>query len=85
MKRPVVTDLQVLEGFAEPFIVDDAPRDERMAQRWGYHIKQVYALWSKPRFTPYVESGVSQRSGWLTDAGQKRLVELRKLIPEKVP
>lgn len=72
------TDLQVLEGFAEPFIVDGMARDERMAKRWGCHIKQVYAMWDKKRFSGMMDCGVTQRSGWLTEAGIARLEELRK-------
>ncbi len=79
MKRPIVTDQQVLEGFEEPFIMNEIPRDERMARRWGYHIKQVYALWNKPRFARCIQFGVSLRSGWLTLEGKQRLAELRAM------
>lgn len=76
--KPIATDLQVLEGFAEPFEVDGVMRDERMAKRWGCHIKQVYALWDKRRFQGLIDSGVTQRSGWLTDRGEIRLVDIRE-------
>lgn len=78
---PIATDLQVLEGFAEPFRGDEGvPRDERMALRWGCSVKQVYVIWDKKRFSSLYEWGVSQRSGWLTEEGRKRLAELRILI-----
>ncbi len=74
--KPIATDLQVLQGFAEPFMVDDLPRDERMAKRWGVSLRQVYVVWDKPRFGPWIESGVTLRSGWLSPEGKRRLAEL---------
>ena len=75
--QPVATDLQVLEGFEEPFIVNGIPRDERMAKQWGVSIKQVYAVWRKKRFSKLIDEGVTLRSGWLTDEGITRLNTLR--------
>ena len=74
--NPIASDLEVLQGFAEPFIVNNVPRDIRMAQRWGVSIKQVYALWNKKRFDKDIEYGVTLRSGWLTPAGEEKLKQL---------
>jgi len=76
---PMASDIDVLEGFEEEFIVNDIPRDERMAKKWGVSIKQVYELWNKKRFFNFYEYGVSQRSAWLTPEGEQRLKELRNL------
>ena len=77
--KPIATDLQVLEGFEEAFIVDGVPRDERMAIEWGCSVKQVYVLWVKDRFLDLYDYGVSPRSGWLTEKGKKILAELRSV------
>jgi hypothetical protein len=80
--QPIATDLQVLEGFEEPFICDQGiPRDQRMAARWGCSLKQVYAIWHKPRFNRFIDYGMTLRSGWLTDAGWVRLHRLRATEP----
>jgi hypothetical protein len=68
--------MEVLMGFAEPFFVDGVPRDERMALRWGCCIKQVYALWEKPRFRDLIDYGVSLRTGWLTPKGELALRDM---------
>ena len=47
--QPIAPDIDVLEGFNEPFILNDLPRDERMSLRWDCSIKQVYAIWDKKR------------------------------------
>ncbi len=80
----LVGDLDVLIGFAEPFIVDGVPRDERMAKRWGLCVKQVYAIWNKRRFSRLIEYGVTFRSGWLTPEG-KALLWLYSTEPRKPP
>lgn len=72
--RKLVSDLDVLVGFAEPFIVDGVPRDERMAKRWNLCTKQVYAIWNKRRFSRLIEYGVTFRSGWLTPEGKLTLI-----------
>jgi hypothetical protein len=77
--KPIVSDLEVLRGFSEPFMVDGVPRDERMAARWGVSIKHVYSVWSKKRFMRMIECGVSFRTGWLTDYGKARLAKLEKI------
>lgn len=74
---PIASDLNILQGFEEEFIVNNIPRDQRMAKKWGVSIKQVYELWNKDRFCNFYEYGVSQRSGWLTEEGEQRLKELR--------
>ena len=76
--KQIATDLEVLLGFKEEFIVDNIPRDERMAIRWNCHIKQVYTLWNKLRFSELIDYGVTLRSGWLTEEGEKRLEKLLK-------
>lgn len=75
--KPLVSDLAVLQCFAEPFLVDGVPRDERASREWGVCLKQVYALWNKPRFGPLIDYGTTLRSGWLTPKGEVRLAELR--------
>ncbi|MGB5217127.1 MAG: hypothetical protein WBN66_02395 [Smithella sp.] len=76
--KPIASDLEVLEGFAEPFLVDGIPRDERLAEKWGCSVSQVYVLWDKKRFNGLYDYGVSQRSAWLTEEGKARLKELRE-------
>ena len=48
--KPIASDLQVLEGFEEDFLVDGVPRDERLADKWGCSVAQVYVIWDKKRF-----------------------------------
>lgn len=75
--KPIATDLQVLEGFNEPFFHDGLYRDDRMAKRWGCTLHQVYSVWSKRRFDRLIEYGVSLRSGCLSPEGKQRLKELQ--------
>jgi hypothetical protein len=71
-------DLIVLDEYERPFFdPDDGWRDERIAKRTGICIKQVYALLNKSRYSTWIEYGVSLRSGWLTDEGKRKLMELR--------
>lgn len=70
---PLVSDYEVLLGFAEPFIIDGMPRDYRMARRWRLSVKQVYAIWNKKRFSRLIDYGVTMRSGWLTPEGEAAL------------
>jgi len=87
--KPIVSDLEVLRGFAEPFMVDGVPRDERMAARWGVSIKHVYSVWSKKRFMRMIDHGIQfrckqMRDGWLTDYGKARLDKLENLEGDKI-
>lgn len=75
--KPIATDIEVLEGFAEPFDLGGVVRDERMALRWGCSVKQVYSLWNKKRFADLIDWGITQRSGWLTPEGQEELNRLK--------
>ena len=74
-------DLVVLEEYERHFFEQDAGwRDTRIAVRTGRCIKQVYALLEKRRYSKWIEYGVSLRSGWLTEEGKRKLVELRAAI-----
>lgn len=71
-------DLIVLEEYERQFFEpEDGWRDARIARRTGRCMKQVYALLNKHRYSTWIEYGVSLRSGWLTDEGKNKLMELR--------
>jgi hypothetical protein len=73
-------DLVILEEYEKPFIDScGLTRDTRIALRLNKCIKQVYAILEKRRMIPWIDSGVTLRSGWLTDKGKARLRELRHL------
>lgn len=77
-ESPPFTLLEALASFQEEFLIDNVPRDERLAQRFNITPKQVYAHWKKLKIDEiYVNWGTSLRSGWLTDEGVTKLAELR--------
>ena len=79
-------DLIVLEEYERQFFeLDGGWRDARIAKRTGRCIKQVYALLNKSRYDKWIDYGVSLRSGWLTDEGKRKLIELRAAIAPNAP
>lgn len=75
--KSLISDLEMLTAFEEPFIVNGIPRDQRLYEKYNLHWKQLYRLCDKPKFDTWIECGVSFRSGWLTEAGKAELARLR--------
>ena len=62
--KPIATDLEVLEGFEEEFLIDGVPRDERLAEKWGCHIGSVYAIWNKFDFKSHCNKMRALHPDW---------------------
>ena len=78
MKRSDITDRMVCEAYAiknaDPFGWRDMA-DVILIRLTGASRKVAYAAMERAERNGFIESGVSLRSGWLTDKGRELLAD----------
>lgn len=72
-----VTDLQVLQAYADQ---GDGFADEKLMNSTGHCEKVCYRAMERVARKGYIDSGVSLRSGWLTQEGQAVLTSAAGVI-----